>query len=89
MTIEYVLIRDENDGLDQAEALARAIHGRHIHVNLIPLNPVRHRPELPQPSAKWSTIVDTVTSGGGRLSDKRKGARLHWWPGIQLSIDTA
>lgn len=51
-TVEYVLIRGENDDLAQAEALADAIRGRHIHVNLIPLNPVKHRPELAPPSGR-------------------------------------
>jgi 23S rRNA (adenine2503-C2)-methyltransferase len=50
-TAEYVLIGGLNDAPEHAEALARALHGRHIHVNLIPLNPVRHRPDLAAPSA--------------------------------------
>jgi len=49
-TVEYVLIRDLNDRPEHARDLAHAIRGRHIHVNLIPLNPVGHRPDLLPPS---------------------------------------
>lgn len=39
ITFEYVLIRDFNDQLATAEALARRIRGLPAKVNLIPLNP--------------------------------------------------
>ncbi len=39
ITFEWALIRDVNDGLDQADALADLIHEMNCHVNLIPLNP--------------------------------------------------
>lgn len=51
VTFEYVMIRDVNDGLDQALTLSRLLKGMLCHVNLIPLNPVpesgldRSRPE--------------------------------------------
>jgi 23S rRNA (adenine2503-C2)-methyltransferase len=50
-TVEYVLIAGVNDDLAQADALARRVRGRHLHVNLIPLNPVAHRPDLEAPGA--------------------------------------
>ena len=50
VTVEYVLIEGENDRPAHADVLARLLVGRHIHVNLIPLNPVAHRPELHAPS---------------------------------------
>lgn len=50
VTVEYVLIEGENDRPEHADLLARLLVGRHIHVNLIPLNPVAHRPELRAPS---------------------------------------
>jgi 23S rRNA (adenine2503-C2)-methyltransferase len=49
-TVEYVLIAGENDSAAHARALAEAVAGRHVHVNLIPLNPVAHRPDLEAPS---------------------------------------
>ncbi len=49
-TVEYVLIAGINDAPHHARDLARRIRGRHIHVNLIPFNPVSHRPDLEAPS---------------------------------------
>lgn len=43
-TIEYVLLRDQNDSPEQARELANLLQDRRCHVNLIPYNPV---PELP------------------------------------------
>lgn len=43
-TIEYVLLRGENDSEEQAHELAKLLQDRRCHVNLIPYNPV---PELP------------------------------------------
>jgi len=50
VTVEYVLMAGENDQPQHAERLAQLVVGRHIHVNLIPLNPVSHQPELQAPS---------------------------------------
>ena len=52
MTVEYVLIAGENDRPEHAEALADLVRDRHIHVNLIPLNPVTHRPDLRAPAGR-------------------------------------
>jgi 23S rRNA (adenine2503-C2)-methyltransferase len=49
-TIEYVLVQGENDRPGHAEALADLLRGRHLHVNLIPLNPVAHQPAWRPPS---------------------------------------
>ncbi len=46
VSIEYAMIRDINDHLWRAEALARLLAGRLAHVNLIPLNPT--------PGSKWT-----------------------------------
>ena len=39
VSIEYALIRDVNDQVERAHALAGLLRGRLVHVNLIPLNP--------------------------------------------------
>ncbi len=54
-TIEYVLIAGENDRPEHAEALADALAGTPLHVNLIPFNPVAHRPDLKAPSGLAAT----------------------------------
>lgn len=43
ITFEYSLVRDVNDGPEQAEELADLLHGMLAHVNLIPVNPVTER----------------------------------------------
>jgi 23S rRNA (adenine2503-C2)-methyltransferase len=50
VTVEYVLVAGENDTPAHATTLGHLLTGRHIHVNLIPLNPVAHRPDLGAPS---------------------------------------
>lgn len=50
VTFEYTLIKDVNDSIEDASALARLVKGMPCHVNLIPLNPVPERPyEKPEP----------------------------------------
>jgi 23S rRNA (adenine2503-C2)-methyltransferase len=44
VTLEYILIEDVNDGLDQAQALAKIARDLHAHVNLIPYNKVEGLP---------------------------------------------
>jgi 23S rRNA (adenine2503-C2)-methyltransferase len=39
ITFEWALINEENDTLEQAQALGRLLRGMLCHVNLIPLNP--------------------------------------------------
>jgi 23S rRNA (adenine2503-C2)-methyltransferase len=39
ISFEWALIRDINDGVDQARLLAERVRGLRCHVNLIPLNP--------------------------------------------------
>ena len=43
VTYEYILIRDLNDGVREAEQLAKLLRGQCASVNLIPINPVAER----------------------------------------------
>jgi len=45
-SIEYALIRDINDQAWRADLLGKLLKNRHVHVNLIPLNPT--------PGSKWT-----------------------------------
>lgn len=78
-TVEYVLIEGENDRPEHADALAALLRGRHIHVNLIPLNPVSHRPDLKAPSGLAArAFARRVETGGvpARLRSRR-GDDIH------------
>ncbi len=44
LTLEFILIQDVNDSLDQAQALAKIARELHAHVNLIPYNTVEGLP---------------------------------------------
>lgn len=44
ITLEYILIENVNDGLDQAKELAKIANDCHAHVNLIPYNTVQGLP---------------------------------------------
>lgn len=41
---EYVLLKDQNDSIEQAQKLGRLLNGLHCHVNLIPVNPTTDGP---------------------------------------------
>ncbi|WOO41177.1 23S rRNA (adenine(2503)-C(2))-methyltransferase RlmN [Rubellicoccus peritrichatus] len=55
LTLEFILIEDINDSLDQAHALKEIARKLHAHVNLIPYNTVQgldwKRPSVPQQEA--------------------------------------
>lgn len=66
--IEYCLLAGVNDSAEQAQALARALDGRRMHVNLIPHNPigaglsgVQYR--RPTPEAVYA-FLDALRAGG-------------------------
>jgi 23S rRNA (adenine2503-C2)-methyltransferase len=42
ITIEYTLVRGQNDARDDAAALSRLLAGLPVKVNLIPMNPIEH-----------------------------------------------
>ena len=44
VTFEYIMLKDFNDGLDQAEELAKLVQGMNAYVNLIPYNKVGESP---------------------------------------------
>ncbi len=89
-TVEYVLIAGENDRSDHAEALARLLVGRHIHVNLIPLNPVSHRPELQAPTDLVSKgFARRIREAGVSVTLRtRRGEDIHAACG-QLALERA
>jgi 23S rRNA (adenine2503-C2)-methyltransferase len=63
VTIEYVLIKNVNDGAEDAKRLARLLKGIPCKVNLIPFNPFPgaqfERPEERSVSAFWRILRDS------------------------------
>ncbi len=54
VSIEYAMIRDVNDQVWRARALAGLLAGRPVHVNLIPLNPT--------PGSRWTASDPSVAA---------------------------
>ena len=89
-TVEYVLIAGENDRPEHAAALAELLVGRHIHVNLIPLNPVSHRPDLVAPSDRVAKdFARHIRQAGVSVTLRtRRGEDIHAACG-QLALERA
>jgi 23S rRNA (adenine2503-C2)-methyltransferase len=64
LTFEWALIRDINDGEDQASALASRVRGLNCHVNLIPLNPTSGYPGEASPRERAAAFRNVLTSRG-------------------------
>lgn len=77
VSYEYVLLSGINDQPKHAEQLARLLHGRHAHVNLIPMNGVSElvmtAPGEPL-TRRFSTILES--RGVAVTIRKRKGADI-------------
>ena len=82
ITFEYVLIRDLNDQVADAEALARLIRGIPSKVNVIPLNEdPRHFPEHRRPDD------ETINRFAITLRDANLTVTVRWSKG--LDVDAA
>lgn len=77
MTLEYVLLADDNMSDDQAVALAKIAKRYGAHINLIPFNPVDQTPHH-RPS--WDAVedfADVITGAGGHATIRgQRGADI-------------
>ncbi len=64
ITFEWALIRDINDGPDQARYLATLVDGLNCHINLIPLNPTIQYPGKPSSKARIAAFTDVLDRNG-------------------------
>jgi 23S rRNA (adenine2503-C2)-methyltransferase len=77
VTYEYVVLRDLNDDVSHARQLARLLHGRQAHVNLIPFNDVNglpYRRPTPDSLATFSAVLRR--HGVSVKVRKRKGSEI-------------
>jgi len=72
MIVEYTVIRGLNDGAGHARELAERLKGLMCHVNLIPLNPVKERPEFLPPTEKGVYAFAGVLEEGGITATVRR-----------------
>jgi 23S rRNA (adenine2503-C2)-methyltransferase len=77
ITIEYTLVRGQNDSLEDARALARLLRGLKVKVNLIPMNPIDASQLGP---SSWETVdgfqQQLIDQGVATFVRRRKGADI-------------
>jgi len=87
ITIEWAMIQDVNDSVDQARKLARLLAGLLCHVNLIPLNPTRSYRGIAAPRQGLSAFQAELECHGIPCTVRlRKGIDIQAGCG-QLSVE--
>lgn len=77
VTYEYVVLRERNDGPEQARHLAELLCGRNAHVNLIPMNAVTELPFDDPGANRLKQFVEILERAGIVVTvRKRKGADI-------------
>jgi len=77
MTLEYVLLADDNMTLDHAERLAEIAVEFRAHINLIPFNPVMATPHRRPDEAEVEAFANAVTAFGGGVTVRgQRGADI-------------
>jgi 23S rRNA (adenine2503-C2)-methyltransferase len=64
LTFEWALVRDVNDGADEAHRLADRLDGMLCHVNLIPLNPTAGYDGEPTPQERAEAFQQALIAHG-------------------------
>ena len=75
VTFEYSLVAGENDSAADAAALASLIRGPGVHVNLIPVNPVRETGFLAPDRAKVQRFAQILEKEGINATVRREMGR--------------
>ncbi len=89
LTVEWALIEQVNDGLEQARALADLVKGMLCHVNLIPLNPTRGFPGSGSDSGRAEKFAAVLRSNRIACTVRqRRGIEIAAGCG-QLATETA
>ena len=72
ITLEFILIRDLNDTLEQAEALAEIARELHAHVNCIPYNTVEGLPWVRPELGRQNRFVQVLRQRGVSVTIRRE-----------------
>ena len=75
VTAEYALIAGENDSDADAKELAKLLAGRGVHVNLIPLNPVKERKFTASEKPKTMRFQKLLEEAGINVTVRREMGR--------------
>ena len=72
VTLEYILIEEVNDGMEQAASLAKIATDLHAHVNLIPYNPVEGLPWKRPNIRRQKSFTDVLERSRVSLTIRRQ-----------------
>lgn len=72
LTLEYILIEEVNDTLDQARELGRIAQDLHAHVNLIPYNKVEGLDWVRPSIRRQDVFVNALRATGARCTIRRE-----------------
>ena len=72
ISFEYAIIRDVNDSVDNAKALAKLLSGMFCHVNIIPVNNVEENNFKKPDRAKIQKFIDTLSKCGINATVRRE-----------------
>lgn len=64
LTIEYTLVRGQNDSTSDAKAMAKLLRGLRVRINLIPMNPIEHSQLGPPPKARIDSFQSLLRKAG-------------------------
>ena len=71
VVFEYVLVKDKNDTIQDAKALANLTKGLSSHINVIPLNSVKERELIGSTRERATQFVETLSKFGQSATVRR------------------
>ena len=75
VSYEYSLVAGVNDYLEEAKSLVRLVNGRNIHINLIPVNPIKERDFKQSDKLKIKAFRDFLEKKGVNATIRREMGR--------------
>lgn len=75
VSYEYSLVAGVNDNMEEAKSLVRLVNGRNIHINLIPVNPIKERDFKQSDKLKIKAFRDFLEKKGVNATIRREMGR--------------
>ncbi|MCQ1528060.1 23S rRNA (adenine(2503)-C(2))-methyltransferase RlmN [Lutispora saccharofermentans] len=72
ITFEYALIKDVNDGANDADALVKLLRGKLCHINLIPINPVSGKAHIRSGHERVEEFKKIIEDNGLQVTLRRE-----------------
>ena len=87
ITLEFILIQEENDSLEQAEKLRDIARDLHAHVNLIPYNTVEGLPWKRPSNTRQERFADILRDARVSVTlRRREGASISTRPAVNCGL---